>query len=236
MNASGLAAVVTAYLFGGIPIGLLVGRAHGIADIRQHGSGNIGASNVLRLLGAKLGLMVWLLDVLKGYLPVALATYLLHLEGWWVAAAAMAAIAGHCFSPYLRLTGGKGVSTSLGVIIGLDWRAGLICFAAWIIVVALSRYISLGSMVGSALAAPMLWLFRQSSPRSWPVVCWRSSSSSGTRRTSSVCWRAPSGVSVNARRPHRHRPEAQRECLPSCGPGRWRLGYHAGLDVGERGT
>lgn len=164
MNASGLAAVVTAYLFGGIPIGLLVGRAHGIADIRQHGSGNIGASNVLRLLGAKLGLMVWLLDVLKGYLPVALATYLLHLEGWWVAAAAMAAIAGHCFSPYLRLTGGKGVSTSLGVIIGLDWRAGLICFAAWIIVVALSRYISLGSMVGSALAAPMLWLFRQSSP------------------------------------------------------------------------
>jgi glycerol-3-phosphate acyltransferase PlsY len=159
-----LAAVAVSYLFGGIPIGLLVGRAHGIEDIRRHGSGNIGASNVLRLLGTRLGLTVWLLDALKGYLPVALAASLLHLDGWWVAAVAIAAIAGHCFSPYLRLTGGKGVSTSLGVIIGLDWRAGLICFGVWIAVVALTRYISLGSMIASGLAAPVLWLLRQDAP------------------------------------------------------------------------
>ena len=164
MNASGLAAVVTAYLFGGVPIGLLVGRAHGIADIRHHGSGNIGASNVLRLLGAKLGIAVWLLDVLKGYLPVALAGGVVHLTGWWLGAVAIGAIAGHCFSPYLRFTGGKGVSTSLGVIIGLDWRAGLICFGAWVVIVALTRFISLGSMIGSALAAPTLWLFHQGAP------------------------------------------------------------------------
>ncbi len=159
-----LVAVLLSYLFGAIPIGLLVGRAHGIEDIRQHGSGNIGASNVLRLLGTKLGVMVWLLDALKGYLPVALAGQVLGVSGWWMAAVAIAAIAGHCFSPYLRFTGGKGVSTSLGVIIGLDWRAGVICFALWIIIVALTRYISLGSIIGSGIAAPLLWLLRQDAP------------------------------------------------------------------------
>ncbi len=162
--ASALAATIVSYLFGAIPIGLLVGRAHGIDDIRKYGSGNIGASNVLRLLGAKLGLTVWLLDALKGYVPVALAMHVLGVEGWWLAAVAVAAIAGHCFSPYLRFTGGKGVSTSLGVIIGLDWRAGLICFGLWIVIVALTRYISLGSMIGSGMAAPVLWLLRQEAP------------------------------------------------------------------------
>lgn len=162
--AIALAATLVSYLFGAIPIGLLVGRAHGIDDIRKYGSGNIGASNVLRLLGAKLGLTVWLLDALKGYVPVALAMHALNVEGWWLAAVAVAAIAGHCFSPYLRFTGGKGVSTSLGVIIGLDWRAGLICFGIWIVIVALTRYISLGSMIGSGMAAPVLWLLRQEAP------------------------------------------------------------------------
>lgn len=159
-----LATTLISYLFGAVPIGLLVGRAHGIDDIRKYGSGNIGASNVLRLLGTRLGLTVWLLDALKGYLPVALAVHVLHVEGWWLAAVAVAAIAGHCFSPYLRFTGGKGVSTSLGVIIGLDWRAGLICFGAWIVIVVLTRYISLGSMIGSGMAAPVLWLLRQDAP------------------------------------------------------------------------
>lgn len=162
--AIALAATLVSYLFGAVPIGLLVGRAHGIDDIRKYGSGNIGASNVLRLLGAKLGLTVWLLDALKGYVPVALAMHALNVEGWWLAAVAVAAIAGHCFSPYLRFTGGKGVSTSLGVIIGLDWRAGLICFGIWIVIVALTRYISLGSMIGSGMAAPVLWLLRQEAP------------------------------------------------------------------------
>jgi glycerol-3-phosphate acyltransferase PlsY len=159
-----ICAVIGGYVFGGIPIGLLVGRTHGIRDIRQHGSGNIGASNVLRLLGSRLGLMVWVLDALKGYLPVTLSASLLHVGGWWLAGVAVAAIAGHCFSPFLRLTGGKGVSTSLGVIIGLDWRAGLICFGMWFLVVLLTRYISLGSMIGSGLAAPVLWLLRQEAP------------------------------------------------------------------------
>jgi glycerol-3-phosphate acyltransferase PlsY len=161
---AGVAMLLLSFLFGGIPIGLLAARMHGIADIRQHGSGNIGASNVLRLLGVKLGLAVLLLDAAKGYFPLLVAAQVMDLHGWWTAGVALSAILGHCFSPYLGFSGGKGVATSLGVIIGLDWRAGLICFAVWILLVALTRYISLGSMVGSALAAPLMWLFHKGAP------------------------------------------------------------------------
>lgn len=147
------------YFVGGIPIGLLVGRARGIDDIRKYGSGNIGASNVLRIIGVKAGIFVWLMDALKGLGPLLLARYTLELAHWWVGAVALAAMLGHCFSPYLRLTGGRGVSTSLGIIIGLDWRAGIISFSLWILIVAVTRYISLGSMIGSAASVPILRLF-----------------------------------------------------------------------------
>ena len=159
-NTVSVLAVVVSYLFGGIPIGLLVGRAKGIDDIRKYGSGNIGASNVLRVIGVKAGLFVWFADALKGFIPVTVAVAVLHLPGWPVAAVAVAAMVGHCFSPYLRLTGGKGVSTSLGVIIGLDWRVGLICFVIWIAIVGVTRYISLGSMIACALGTPVMLLFR----------------------------------------------------------------------------
>lgn len=161
MNATTISvlAIVASYFFGGIPIGLLVGRAKGIDDIRKYGSGNIGASNVLRVIGVKAGLFVWFTDALKGFIPVAVATSVLHLPGFALAGVAVAAMVGHCFSPYLKLTGGKGVSTSLGVIIGLDWRVGLICFVIWGVIVGISRYISLGSMVGCALATPIMLLF-----------------------------------------------------------------------------
>jgi acyl phosphate:glycerol-3-phosphate acyltransferase len=141
-----------------------VGRAKGIDDIRKYGSGNIGASNVLRVIGTKAGLFVWFVDALKGFIPVAVAQWALGLPLPVVGVVAVAAMVGHCFSPYLKFTGGRGVSTSLGVIIGLDWRAGLICFAVWIIVVAITRYISLGSMVGCALAAPVMLLFGDKLP------------------------------------------------------------------------
>ncbi|MHB8996183.1 MAG: glycerol-3-phosphate 1-O-acyltransferase PlsY [Armatimonadota bacterium] len=156
--------MIASYLFGGVPVGLLVGRAKGIDDIRKYGSGNIGASNVLRVIGTKAGLFVWFADALKGFIPVAIAQWALGLPAPVVGVVAVAAMVGHCFSPYLRLTGGRGVSTSLGVIIGLNWAVGLICFAVWMIVVAVTRYISLGSMVGCALAAPLMLLFGDTLP------------------------------------------------------------------------
>lgn len=149
---------------------MLVGRSRGIDDIRKYGSGNIGASNVLRIIGVKAGLFVWVMDALKGLAPLLLARYALGLAGWWVAAVALAALLGHCFSPYLRLTGGRGVSTSLGVLIGLDWRAGLVAFALWILVVAISRYISLGSMIATASSGLVLHLFGGSAPFVWTCL------------------------------------------------------------------
>lgn len=153
-------------MFAGIPIGLLVGRAKGIDDIRKYGSGNIGASNVLRIIGTKAGIFVWVMDALKGLIPVLVARHALGLTGWSVAAVAIAAILGHCFSPYLRLTGGRGVSTSLGVLLGLHWAVGAICFATWILIVALTRYISLGSMLGNSISAPLMALFGLG----WPSI------------------------------------------------------------------
>jgi len=181
-----VAAIIGSYLFGGIPIGLLVGRAKGIDDIRKYGSGNIGASNVLRVIGVRAGLFVWAMDAMKGLLPVVVARYALFpmvepVPGtgvaagaperlWWLAAVALAAMVGHCFSPYLKLSGGRGVSTSLGVILGLDWRVGVICFACWVAIVAVTRYISLGSMIACALAAPILCLFGAPAPLAMAIA------------------------------------------------------------------
>lgn len=156
--------IVVSYFVGGIPVGVLVARARGV-DLTQVGSRNIGASNVLRTLGPKLGALVWFVDLLKGFLPVAWAWPVLNspslsLEQPWpyLAGVGFAAILGHCFSPYLRFRGGRGVSTTLGMILRLDWRVALLAFVVWIFVVAVTRFISLGSLL-SALSVPLLFAF-----------------------------------------------------------------------------
>jgi len=147
--------IIVGYLFGGIPVGVLVGRTRGV-DIRQYGSGNVGASNVLRILGVKAGLTVWLADVLKGCAPVAWSRFVLVQSlgvtrlDLWLSLIALTAVLGHCFSPYLRLSGGRGVATSLGALLALDWRVGLCAFAVWLVVVVVTRYISLGSILAAA--------------------------------------------------------------------------------------
>jgi len=160
--------VAVAYLVGGIPIGVLVSHSRGV-DIRKYGSGNIGASNVLRTLGAKAGLAVWLADVAKGLLPVLWARLVLarmvtgdQME-LWVSLVALTVVVGHCFSPYLRLAGGRGVSTSLGVLIAIDWRVGGLVLAVWIVAVVVSRYISLSSILAS-VSAPLLFTLYTDSP------------------------------------------------------------------------
>lgn len=147
---------VGAFLLGSIPFGFLAGRLRGV-DIRKHGSGNIGATNVMRELGVVPGVAVLLLDVLKGLIPVLLARRW-ELDAWWVMGAGLLAITGHTFSPFLAFRGGKGIATSLGVLLGLSpvvaaASLGLFLWAAW-----LTRYVSLGSLVAAPTQALLFWL------------------------------------------------------------------------------
>ena len=157
MTVIGIAMIVAAYLVGGIPVGFMVGQARRV-DIREYGSGNIGASNVLRTLGAKAGAAVWVADILKGFAPVTVVKYTPFSSEPWLAGVALAAILGHCFSPYLKLSGGRGVSTTLGALLALDWVVGLSALGVWVIVVAVIRYISLGSIM-AAFSAPIFFAF-----------------------------------------------------------------------------
>lgn len=144
--------LVLAYLLGGIPFGWLVSRAYGVTDIRAHGSGNIGATNVWRTLGAKAALWVYLGDIGKGVLAVLVARSVdqaVLSRDYFLVLTALAAVAGHVFSIYLSFRGGKGVNTALGVMMSLlPWHT-LIALAVFILTVAASKYISLGSVFAS---------------------------------------------------------------------------------------
>jgi glycerol-3-phosphate acyltransferase PlsY len=138
-----------AFLLGSIPTGYLVARAKGI-DIRQHGSGNIGATNVFRTLGKPLGVLVFFLDALKGFAAVAVASALAPATGdtgtWAGIVAAVAAIAGHNYTPWLGFRGGKGIATSAGVLLALMPLAVLAIAIVWFLVFQISRYVSVASI------------------------------------------------------------------------------------------
>ncbi len=157
--------VLGAYLLGSIPFGYLLPRVLRGDDIRRHGSGNVGATNVWRVYGGALGLPVAVLDVLKGLVPAALG---LWLGGDWVGVlAGAAAMLGHARPVYLGFSkGGKMVATAGGVALALAPFAALGCAVVWLAVFALTRYASLASML-AAVALPVLCLALGSS---WPVV------------------------------------------------------------------
>ena len=143
------------YLIGGIPFGYIIAIAKGI-DIRKHGSGNIGASNVGRILGRKYGSIIFVLDLLKGFISVLLIPVFvstLHFpttsEDLLVNLCGLCAIFGHVFPVYLGFKGGKGVATSFGVFIWLAPVSLAIALAIWIATVIVFRYVSLGSIIGS---------------------------------------------------------------------------------------
>lgn len=147
--------VIGAFLVGSIPTGYLVARARGV-DIRQHGSGNIGATNVLRTLGKPLGVFVFVADALKGFAAVWLAQRLgnAELSAWLGIAAAVAVIAGHNYTPWLGFRGGKGIATSAGVLLALTpWTVPVIV-AVWFIVFKTTRYVSIASIAAS-IAVPL---------------------------------------------------------------------------------
>jgi glycerol-3-phosphate acyltransferase PlsY len=148
--------VVASFFLGAIPFGIVVSRLFFRRDLRDQGSGNIGAANALRALGKRGAIAVLVLDALKGALPVVAGR---AFDGPALAAvAAFAAIAGHCFSPFLNFRGGKGVATNFGAIIALAWPAGGVFALIWLAVVAATGYASAGSMLASAAMAPALWL------------------------------------------------------------------------------
>ena len=144
-------AVLAGYLAGSIPFGLLLTRAAGLGDVRAIGSGNIGATNVLRTGNKALAAATLLLDIGKGFAAVVLVARLFPGQD---ALAALGAVLGHCFPVWLGFKGGKGVATTLGVCLGLAWPVGLAYALAWTGMVALTRTSSLGGMCG-AVAAPV---------------------------------------------------------------------------------
>lgn len=163
-----LALLLAGYLLGSIPSGWLAGRWLAGLDIREHGSGSTGATNVLRVVGKGPALAVFLIDVLKGTAAVLLAKALLEpavpAAGgalWWVDAwvvgAGLAALAGHIWPVWLGWKGGKAVATGLGMLLGLTWPVGLACFGIFLTVLSFSRIVSLSSVV-AALALPVLML------------------------------------------------------------------------------
>jgi len=153
--AGGLTVCILAYLVGSIPWGFLIGKLKGI-DIRSHGSGNIGATNVRRVLGRPLGTLCFLLDLLKGLLPVVLigallGPALLVPPDLGRALAAGAAVSGHVWPVWLGFKGGKGVSTTLGALVAVSWLAVLMGVVAWVVAFFLTRYVSVASLVSANL-------------------------------------------------------------------------------------
>jgi len=145
-----LLAVIVAYLLGSIPFGYLLVKCWRGQDVRATGSGSIGATNVSRVLGALGGLLTLLFDLAKGYAAVWLTAVLTGQEVHWLAAAGLAAILGHMFPVFLRFRGGKGVATGLGVFIYFTPWAVAVAVILWLLVVAVWRYISLGSILATA--------------------------------------------------------------------------------------
>ena len=146
---NGALALAAAYLVGAFPVGFLVARVFGVGDIRRHGSGNIGATNVLRAAGWVPALLTLVGDVAKGYLAVAAAGALTG-DTDARAAAAVAAIIGNCWSVFLGFRGGKGVATGLGALLNLVPAAVAPAIPVWLAVAVATRYVSLGSILGAA--------------------------------------------------------------------------------------
>ena len=151
------------YLLGSIPFGLLISKMYGI-DIRLHGSKNIGATNVYRILGKKLGLFTFFLDGLKGFLPTFLFPIIIGINDLDISALfGVTAIIGHSFSVFLKFKGGKGVATSTGMIIGVLPLIFFIGLLVWIILFLIFRYVSLASIFGILTITICSWLNNQSS-------------------------------------------------------------------------
>jgi len=150
-------ALVFGYLLGSIPFGLVLTRLAGTEDLRSIGSGNIGATNVLRTGHKGLAAATLLLDALKGTVAVIIAGYLAGAEAAMLAG--LGAFLGHLFPVWLKFKGGKGVAVYIGILIGLLWPAAVLFCAIWLITAVISRYSSLSALVASFITPIFLWWF-----------------------------------------------------------------------------
>ena len=147
--------IAAAYLIGGIPFGYLIGRMRGV-DVRTVGSKNIGATNVFRTVGKKWGLLAFLCDFLKGFVPVLLAKKF-GGEAHLPLAVGLMTVVGHMFTCFMKFKGGKGIATGFGMLVGLLPWLVLTAFGLWAVTVWLSHYISLGSCLAAAFLAVGVW-------------------------------------------------------------------------------
>jgi glycerol-3-phosphate acyltransferase PlsY len=162
-----IAVCLAAYLIGSIPFGYLIVRLTAGADVRETGSGGTGATNVSRRAGKLAGVVTLILDALKGAAAIAMAHFVFETaivggsafdHQWWIAAAGVIAIAGHCFPIWLGFRGGKGVATGVGVFLMLAPLSVAFAAVTFFLVVLLTRYVSLGSIIAAATIPSLIWL------------------------------------------------------------------------------
>ncbi len=151
--------LIGAYLLGSVPTGLLLARSMGV-NIREAGSGNIGATNVYRTIGRKLGILTLVGDCLKGLIPVLIAKWL-GLPEIWIAAVGLAAFLGHVYTVFLGFKGGKGVATALGVLLGTSPLSVLFGVVVFALVLYKWRYVSLASITAAAVIPVLVWVVGQ---------------------------------------------------------------------------
>ncbi len=159
--------LISGYLLGSIPTGYIFGRVLKGIDIRKHGSGNVGATNVFRTVGKIPGIVVLFLDGLKGFAAVALAAGFFYHESspinieWFCIASALAAVAGHIWTIFLNFKGGKGVATGAGALIALMHQVAFACLGVWAVVFVITRIVSVASIAASLSLPIFAWAFNR---------------------------------------------------------------------------
>ena len=148
--------ICSAYLVGSVPFGLLIGKIIKGIDIRDHGSGSTGATNLMRICGARLGISALLLDMGKSVIPMVIVIYVLDVDNWVHAFTGIAVICGHSWPIYIKFKGGKGIASGWAALLVLSPISGLIATAAGLPIIAITRYVSLGSIAGSTVGCASL--------------------------------------------------------------------------------
>lgn len=166
--------LIITYILCSVPFGLLTGKLWAGIDVREHGSRNIGATNVWRVIGPVPGIIALLCDAGKALVPVLLAKKFLVVPflpaGWGVVFVCIIAVLGHTYSVFLNFKGGKGVATNLGIFLALDYRIALIGFVIFAAIVCVTRYISLGSIIGMGCSPLLVIVFYRAKPECYAYL------------------------------------------------------------------